>query len=306
MPYKVHDWEYDSEESDPGWPRRYLTYDYHTACSACHEPNGLLRILQHLFGGPATRCRHHHNNSDRLDCDFWNRGWGGDVKGLARRKGCTNFRHYALAFRPGTELPTPPEELGPRKYRTRLPEKCQGRTPRGYRPSYTLRFDCPYPDHSHGLSPPYPVSDAPPSPVNGEEEDGHKCSHTSPHWHQRHSHERGHKHRLITYHGHRRGDPHHPCKPNRKKTKEYHRASDSARKAKGGKDANKSHRHKRNRGHQRDEGRIRDPWSLNVGYKQPFIEDTGGSSSSLRSRTSRAGSGSVGGGSGNDGRDDQV
>jgi hypothetical protein len=88
MPYKLHHWDYGSDTSDPGWPRRYLTYDHHTACSACHEPSGLLRVLQHLFGGPATRCRHPRGRSDG--------GWGGDVRGFVRRKGCVSLLYFPL------------------------------------------------------------------------------------------------------------------------------------------------------------------------------------------------------------------
>ncbi|KAI1436383.1 hypothetical protein GGR50DRAFT_650943 [Xylaria sp. CBS 124048] len=90
MPYKLHHWDYDSD-TDPGWPRRYLTYDYHTACWECHEPNGLLRVLQHLFGGPAVRCRHRRNKHGHGDILSKDKEWGGDVKGVARWKGCVSF-----------------------------------------------------------------------------------------------------------------------------------------------------------------------------------------------------------------------
>ncbi|KAI1827746.1 hypothetical protein F4861DRAFT_535949 [Xylaria intraflava] len=146
MPYKLHHWEYDSD-SDPGWPRRYLTYDYHTACWPCHEPKGLLRVLQHLFGGPAVRCRHHRNKTGHGD------SWGSGVKGIARRKGCKNKKHYALALRAGIDTSSYPDRPGSRsmKHLSRLPDTCEGRTPRKCRPSHTLRFyGCPCTLERHG------------------------------------------------------------------------------------------------------------------------------------------------------------
>ncbi|KAI0540351.1 hypothetical protein GGR58DRAFT_522285 [Xylaria digitata] len=145
MPYKLHRWDWDEETaSDPGWPRHYLTYDHHTACEACHESNGLLRVLQHLFGGPIARCRHPRRRGDQRRRSsrrrpFSNSGWGGDVGGYARRKGCKAPAHYAVAFRPGVDASSFPDKVGLLwRYRTRLPGVCHDRTPSGHKPMYTV------------------------------------------------------------------------------------------------------------------------------------------------------------------------
>ncbi|KAI1124216.1 hypothetical protein F5Y10DRAFT_250053 [Nemania abortiva] len=92
MPYKLHHWDYDSDtDTDPGWPRRYLTYDHRTACAECHAPNGALRILQNLFGGPATRCVHHRGRDDDRVTFADNRGWGGAVRGFVRIRNCVSL-----------------------------------------------------------------------------------------------------------------------------------------------------------------------------------------------------------------------
>ncbi|KAI0147446.1 hypothetical protein GGR57DRAFT_515698 [Xylariaceae sp. FL1272] len=137
--YKLHHWDCDSDTSDPGWPRNYITYDYRTDCSACHQPNGFLRIFQHLFGGPVTRCRHHQGRSDKW---FHHHGWDSDVKGIARRKGCKNNEHYALAFHPSVDVSELPDEYewNGLKWRTKLPEKCHSRTPRHFQPSHTAYY----------------------------------------------------------------------------------------------------------------------------------------------------------------------
>lgn len=99
MPFKLHHWDVDSETSlDVGWPRRYLTYDIHTACGACHEPNGIRRICQYLFGGPATRCLHHRGRVDRRSAFYSNSGWGGGVRGFVRAKGCVSSPAPFLGF----------------------------------------------------------------------------------------------------------------------------------------------------------------------------------------------------------------
>ncbi|KAI1193897.1 hypothetical protein F5X97DRAFT_338381 [Nemania serpens] len=138
MPFKLHHWDVDSETSlDVGWPRRYLTYDIHTSCGACHEPNGIRRICQYLFGGPATRCLHHRGRNDRRSAFYSNNGWGGGVRGFVRAKGCKNPDHYALSFQRCIDTSSFPEKLGPRdRFRSRLPEACYDHTPRGHKPNY--------------------------------------------------------------------------------------------------------------------------------------------------------------------------
>ncbi|KAI3320848.1 hypothetical protein HD806DRAFT_547035 [Xylariaceae sp. AK1471] len=290
MPYKLHHWDDDSDSSDPGWPRRYVTYDYHTECSACHEPNGLLRVLQHLFGGPATRCRHHRSRGDG--------GWGGGVRGFIRRKGCKNKNHYALAFHPGIDISSYPDRLkldlrplnnNNNNVRTRLPEKCHGRTPRGDRPSHTLlRY---YPDqnsNSNGQcsphSPPYPVSE------EGEEEDSPLVGiiRVDPRSHQRHNHEHKQKFELRR-HGHR-------CQGRRK---DYHRSlmrRNEGKKVKGKQKTMKMgrredrDRHRHQHRHKRGDKRIHDPWRRSsTDYVQPFVVDAVPSSTSSSSSSSRTG-----------------
>ncbi|GAP88065.1 hypothetical protein SAMD00023353_3201200 [Rosellinia necatrix] len=143
MPYKLHHWDDGSDASDPGWPRRYLTHDIHTACKACHKPNGFLRILHHLFGGPVVRCRHHRGRADTRDPVSQN-GWTGGVRGITRHKGCHFRDHYALAFRKRVDVAALPDRVAGGWLRTRLPAGCRERTPRGQVPSHTVR----YPDHT--------------------------------------------------------------------------------------------------------------------------------------------------------------
>ncbi|KAI1185203.1 hypothetical protein F5B17DRAFT_446170 [Nemania serpens] len=142
MPFELHHWDVDSETSlDVGWPRRYLTYDIHTPCGACHEPNGIRRICQYLFGGPATRCLHHRGRLDRRSAFYSNNGWGGGVRGFVRTKGCKNPEHYALSFQRCVDTSSFPERLGPRdEFRSRLPEACYDHTPRGHKPSHIWRL----------------------------------------------------------------------------------------------------------------------------------------------------------------------
>ncbi|KAI1343195.1 hypothetical protein F5Y15DRAFT_369196 [Xylariaceae sp. FL0016] len=125
MPYRCHRWSCadPDEYNSLGWPRRYITYDYRTDCAECHEPSGLLRILQQLFGGPPTRCRHHKNHG-------WDHGWGGVVTGFARRKGCRNRSHHALAFKPQVDVDLLPPVIDTRagRFRTRVPERCRHKT----------------------------------------------------------------------------------------------------------------------------------------------------------------------------------
>ncbi|KAH9895450.1 hypothetical protein F4778DRAFT_783807 [Xylariomycetidae sp. FL2044] len=121
MPYRFH--RYDDTDYDPGWPRYYITYDHHTDCALCHEPNGLLRILTNLLGGPRRRCRHHARDRERR---FWHRGWGGGIKGLIRRRGCHNPDHWAVDFQPHVNVDELPGRIN--GVRTRVPARCRCRT----------------------------------------------------------------------------------------------------------------------------------------------------------------------------------
>ncbi|KAI0602646.1 hypothetical protein F4775DRAFT_588214 [Biscogniauxia sp. FL1348] len=116
MPYKLHPCpSYTAIARLDDDPPCLLTYDHHTSCTACHRPTGLLWLLRALFGGPRARCRHHHRRHKS--------GWGGGVKGWARRKGCTDPTHRALAFRPWVDTAALPPRLSGQ--RTRLPAKCR-------------------------------------------------------------------------------------------------------------------------------------------------------------------------------------
>ncbi|KAI0019727.1 hypothetical protein F4780DRAFT_780217 [Xylariomycetidae sp. FL0641] len=120
MPYRLH-----HRPKDACCSGYYVSYDQHTSCAECHRPRGLLRLLLLLntLAGPRVRCRHHHHRHQQQH------GWGGDVRGLARRKGCRNPEHYVLAFQPWAESDAaaarPDRLMG---IRTRLPPRCRNRT----------------------------------------------------------------------------------------------------------------------------------------------------------------------------------
>ncbi|KAI2634746.1 hypothetical protein GGS26DRAFT_589665 [Hypomontagnella submonticulosa] len=50
-------------------------------------------------------------------------GWGGAVVGIAKRRGCQNQDHWALAFRPGTDLSQLPRRID--GFRTHIPRRCR-------------------------------------------------------------------------------------------------------------------------------------------------------------------------------------
>ncbi|KAI5867833.1 hypothetical protein GGS23DRAFT_593102 [Durotheca rogersii] len=53
-------------------------------------------------------------------------GWGGEVVGISRRKGCRSLNHWSVAFRPEVDVARLPPQIS--GFRTRVPvEVCRAR-----------------------------------------------------------------------------------------------------------------------------------------------------------------------------------
>ncbi|KAI0384509.1 hypothetical protein F5Y04DRAFT_277885 [Hypomontagnella monticulosa] len=61
-------------------------------------------------------------------------GWGGSIVGIARRRGCKNQDHWALAFSPGTDLSQLPKRI--EGFRTHIPRRCRRECGRARRRIY--------------------------------------------------------------------------------------------------------------------------------------------------------------------------
>ncbi|KAI0848158.1 hypothetical protein F5Y00DRAFT_262793 [Daldinia vernicosa] len=107
----------------------------HIASYQCHETSTTRRtemgnILgsQRVFyvGYEYTRSSVHGSSDDISDGSQerdLSGGWGGNVVGVKRRKGCITRDHWALKFRPGIDASQLPRRI--KGFRTKIPSRCK-------------------------------------------------------------------------------------------------------------------------------------------------------------------------------------